>query len=71
MARNQDSEFKVTPSSGNGFADLGFAEPEKELAKVQLASLIRHVLKHGRLTQTAAANLMGIDHPTIPQGQRT
>lgn len=65
MARKRTSDIKVTPSSGNVFADLGFAEPEEELAKAQMASLIRQVLKRRRLTQTAAAGLMGIDQPKV------
>jgi predicted XRE-type DNA-binding protein len=55
----------VTEGSGNVFADLGFAEPEEELAKAQLASHIRQVIKRHRLTQTAAATLMGIDQPKV------
>ena len=55
----------VTPSSGNVFADLGFAEPEEELAKAQLASRIQDIIKQRRLTQTAAASLMGIDQPKV------
>jgi predicted XRE-type DNA-binding protein len=65
MARKRTAAVKVTPSSGNVFADLGFAEPEEELAKAQLATLIRQVLKRRRLTQTAAAKLMGIDQPKV------
>jgi predicted XRE-type DNA-binding protein len=56
---------RVTESSGNVFADLGFAEPEEELTKTQLARHIRLVLKRRRLTQTAAAELMGIDQPKV------
>jgi len=55
----------VTPSSGNIFADLGFAEPEEELAKAQLASHIRRIIRRRRLTQVAAAALMGIDQPKV------
>lgn len=55
----------VIPSSGNVFADLGFAEPEEELTKAQLASHIRHVIKRQRLTQVAAAALMGVDQPKV------
>src|SRR5438046_3136056 len=55
----------VTPSSGNVFADLGFAEPEEELAKAQLASRIQDIIKQRRLTQTAAASLMSIDQPKV------
>ena len=59
------SDIAVTPSSGNVFADLGFAEPEEELTKAQLASRIREIIKRRRLTQVAAAALMGIDQPKV------
>ena len=55
----------VTPGSGNVFTDLGFSEPEEELAKAQLASLIGQVIKRRRLTQGAAAALMGVDQPKV------
>ena len=55
----------VTPSSGNVFADMGVAEPEEELAKAQLASRIREVVRRRRLTQVAAAAVMGIDQPKV------
>ena len=58
-------EIPVTPGSGNVFADLGFAEPEEELTKAQLASHIRRIIKRRRLTQMAAATLMGIDQPKV------
>ena len=59
------SDITVTPSSGNVFADLGFAEPEEELARAQLASRIQQIIKRRRLTQVAAASLMGIDQPKV------
>lgn len=59
------SPIKVTASSGNVFADLGVPEPEEELAKAQLASRIREVVRLKRLTQVAAAALMGIDQPKV------
>jgi predicted XRE-type DNA-binding protein len=55
----------VTPSTGNVFADIGVAEPEEELAKAQLASRIREVVRRSRLTQVAAAAVMGIDQPKV------
>jgi predicted XRE-type DNA-binding protein len=58
-------ETPVTESSGNVFADLGFDAPEEELTKAQLASHIRQVIKRRRLTQVAAARLMGIDQPKV------
>jgi predicted XRE-type DNA-binding protein len=65
MAKKRETKIAVTPSSGNVFADLGFAEPEEELAKAKLASRIRVILKDRRLTQVAAAELMGIDQPKV------
>jgi predicted XRE-type DNA-binding protein len=65
MVKKREAEIPVTPSSGNVFADLGFAEPEEELAKAQLASHIRQIIKRRRLTQVAAASLMGIDQPKV------
>jgi predicted XRE-type DNA-binding protein len=55
----------VTPSSGNVFADIGVPEPEEALAKAQLASRIREIVRSSRLTQAAAAAVMGIDQPKV------
>ncbi len=57
--------MKVTAGSGNVFADMGLPEPEEELTKAQLASHIRQVIKRQRLTQVAAAGLLGIDQPKV------
>lgn len=65
MAKKQVPDIPVSAGSGNVFADLGFAEPEEELAKAQLAIHIRQVVKRRRLTQVAAAGLMGIDQPKV------
>ena len=65
MARKRNERIKVTPSSGNVFADLGFLEPEEELAKAQLAIHIERAIARRRLTQAKAATLMGIDQPKV------
>ncbi|HEV3457564.1 MAG TPA: helix-turn-helix transcriptional regulator, partial [Thermoanaerobaculia bacterium] len=65
MVKKQELGIPVTPSSGSVFDDLGFPEPEEELTKAQLASHIRQVVKRRRLTQVAAAALMGIDQPKV------
>jgi predicted XRE-type DNA-binding protein len=65
MVTEHEPEISVTPGSGNVFADLGFAEPEDELTKAQLASHIRQVIRRRRLTQAAAAALMGVDQPKV------
>ena len=57
--------IRVTRSSGNVFADLGLPEPEERLAKGQLAIEIGRILAQRKLTQQAAARLMGIDQPKV------
>ena len=65
MVKKRENDIRVTASSGNVFADMGLPEPEEELTKAQLASHIRNVIKRHRLTQAAAASLMGIDQPKV------
>jgi predicted XRE-type DNA-binding protein len=65
MAKKRKSDIAVTASSGNVFADMGLPEADEELTKAQLASQIRYVIRRQRLTQVAAASLMGIDQPKV------
>jgi predicted XRE-type DNA-binding protein len=54
-------------SSGNVFEDLQVPEPAEAQAKSELAALIARALRTRRLTQTAAAKLLGIDQPKVSQ----
>jgi predicted XRE-type DNA-binding protein len=65
MAKKRAEAIPVVRGSGNVFADLGFAQPEEELTKAKLASLIRQVIKRNHLTQVSAGQLMGIDQPKV------
>jgi len=65
MVKRREIEIPVIASSGNVFADMGLPEPEEELTKAQLASHIRQIIKRRRLTQAAAAAVMGIDQPKV------
>jgi len=56
---------KVTESSGNVFADLGFANPEAELLKAKLVREIRGIIKRRKLTQTKAAAMLGLKQPDV------
>jgi predicted XRE-type DNA-binding protein len=56
---------KITRSSGNVFADLGLANPEERLAKAELAATINELILDRGLTQTQAANVLGIDQPSV------
>ncbi len=64
-AAKQAKMIAVTEGSGNVFADMGVANPEEELAKVQLASHIRQAIRRRRMTQVRAAALMGLDQPKV------
>jgi len=51
---------KVTKSSGNVFADLGFSNAEEMETKAQLVSQINSILRKRKLTQKEAGEILGI-----------
>jgi predicted XRE-type DNA-binding protein len=51
--------------SGNVFADLGLPNPELALAKAELVQRIRELIAERNLTQTKAAELLGLDQPKV------
>jgi len=55
----------VQESSGNVFADLGLRNPEDRLVKAELAHRICQIIAARGLTQTKAAESMGLDQPKI------
>jgi len=55
----------MEPGSGNVFADLGLADAGEHLVKAGLVVKIERTIRRRRLTQTAAAQLMGIDQPKV------
>jgi predicted XRE-type DNA-binding protein len=58
---------KITRSSSNVFADLGFSPDEAEHLRLraQLMGAIRDVMQRRELTQTQAAELFGCTQPRI------
>jgi predicted XRE-type DNA-binding protein len=59
------NEATVTRSSGNVFADLGFANSEEELFKAQLVVSLRGMIEDSKFTQKEAAERMGITQPDV------
>src|SRR3954468_11539473 len=53
------------PSTGNVFADLGLPDPSEHLIKAGLVVRIDRIIRNRKLTQAAAAELMGIDQPKV------
>ncbi len=62
---SKQSRVAVTPGARDVAADVRSAEPGEEPARTQLAGLIRQVIRKRRLTQAAAAVLMGVDQPKV------
>jgi predicted XRE-type DNA-binding protein len=59
------TNIKVTPSSGNIFADMGLPNPEERLLKAKLARLVNRALEGKGWTQTEAAKVLGITQPDV------
>jgi predicted XRE-type DNA-binding protein len=57
--------IEVEAGSGNVFADLGYADAKERTLKVELALEVNRVLKQRKLTQTQAAELLGIVQPHV------
>ena len=62
---NEEATVKVTRGSGNVFSDLGFSNPEDELAKTKLVSALGEVIRERDLAQKGVAILLGVDQPTV------
>jgi len=55
----------IKKGSGNVFADLQLPNPEAALVKAKIASQICQIIAERGLTQTAAAEILGLDQPKI------
>jgi predicted XRE-type DNA-binding protein len=56
---------KIEKSSGNIYADMGDPQPEEMLVKARLAYKIAEIIKQRHLTQTEAADLLGLTQPKL------
>ncbi|HEX9727891.1 MAG TPA: helix-turn-helix transcriptional regulator [Gemmatimonadales bacterium] len=63
--RKKAKEMLVEQSSGNVFADLGLPNPEERLAKADLGLAIAREIEARHLTQSEAADLLGLAQPDI------
>lgn len=59
------AKIKAERSSGNVFADLGFADAEELQLKAGLVMKLADVMRARGLNQTAAAKLTGISQPDL------
>ncbi len=65
MSKKHDEEIPVRASSGNLFADLGRPDADEALARVRLAQQIAEIIERRTLSQTEAADIMGLDQPKV------
>src|ERR1700691_3106581 len=56
---------RVMEGSGNVFADLGLPNADQELMKARLTLQIARIIKDRRLTQAAAAKILGVQQPLV------
>lgn len=62
---DMSDDLQVLRSGGNVFADLGFADADQHLFKARLAMAIATRIQEQELSQTEAANRVGISQPDI------
>lgn len=65
MAINKPKRRAFEKSSGNVFADLGLANPEREQLKAHLTLQIYRLVKERGLTQVEAGRVLGIKQPHV------
>ena len=55
----------IRRGSGNVFADIGAAHPDRVLARAQVMSRISEIIQERGLTQKDAAGVLGIPQPKV------
>lgn len=65
MAKRPADSVAITRGSTNVFADLGYPDAAERQAKLRLAHALNQVLTQQGLTQTAAAQLLGLTQPKV------
>jgi predicted XRE-type DNA-binding protein len=53
------------PGSGNAYKDLGFRNADAMLARARIVAEIVRIIRARRLTQTAAAKVLGLSQPKV------
>ena len=59
------TDIKVTPSSGNVFADLNLPNPEERLVKATIALSIGELIEKRGLTQEEAGAILGLPQSSV------
>ena len=65
MSKRKVQGMDVEIGTGNVYADLGYADADEMLIKAQLVAKIAEIIKRNGLTQTQAAELLGMSQPKL------
>ena len=65
QAAMKKRRIKMEIGSGNIFADLGLPNAEEHLLKASLVVQLHRLIKARKLTQVAAAKLIGVKQPDL------
>jgi predicted XRE-type DNA-binding protein len=63
--RVMQGEIAVEKSSGNVYADLGYADGDDMLVKAQIVAKIAEIIEQRQLTQEQAAKILRLTQPKI------
>ena len=63
--RSAEHSGNIVRSSGNVFADLGFADADERQTKVRLAVAINDILLRSGLSQAKVAEQLGVNQPKV------
>lgn len=63
--RGADSDETVIHGSSNVFADLGFTDAGERQTKLRLAAAINEIVGARKVSQAAAAKLLGVSQPKV------
>ncbi len=62
---DEKTKIGIERGSGNVFADLGRPEAEEHYVKAQLVFRMQQIMKAEKLSQSRAADIMGIKQPDV------
>lgn len=64
-SRSAEPREGITRGTGNVFADLGFPDAAERQTKLRLAYALNQLLDARRLSQAAAARILGVGQPKV------
>jgi predicted XRE-type DNA-binding protein len=68
--RDKASDHRVTPSSGNIFADFDLPHSQEDMMKVEIAIAIAEAIKERKLTQVKTAEILGVEQSKVSDVER-